>query len=226
MCHYLQFAGFRYRNDFLRDWGRRLTAGPDRPVRRTKKLFQRIRTIKPEFFRHEKLFALEKKTRLPIRLAFIGLWTCCDREGKFPWTPKALGSQILPYDKLDFEKVLEALRKWRFIVKYRVNGEKFGIIPSWTRHQFINSREQKSNIPFPINGKFADASGTRGPRVGHGQTESVLRKGKEGETAPVNRPCSSALISSSGGVAQTLGDAPPLLFEGKTGYEKRRVHGA
>jgi hypothetical protein len=33
----------------------------------------RIRTVKPEFFRHEELYELEKQTGLPLRLAFIGV---------------------------------------------------------------------------------------------------------------------------------------------------------
>jgi hypothetical protein len=43
----------------------------------------RIRTVKPEFFKHEKLFDLEKETGLPIRLAWVGLFAISDREGRF-----------------------------------------------------------------------------------------------------------------------------------------------
>ena len=43
----------------------------------------RIRTIKPEFFRHEGLYELEQETGFAIRVAFAGLWTACDREGRF-----------------------------------------------------------------------------------------------------------------------------------------------
>ena len=40
----------------------------------------RIRTIKPEFFRHADLYEAERETGLPLRLAFAGLWTAADRE--------------------------------------------------------------------------------------------------------------------------------------------------
>lgn len=61
----------------------------------------RIRTIKPEFFNHEAIFELEKSTKLPLRLAYIGLWCAADREGRFKWEPRRLGVQIMPYDGVD-----------------------------------------------------------------------------------------------------------------------------
>ena len=45
----------------------------------------RIRTIKPEFFRHEALYEAEHETGLPLRVAYAGLWTAADREGRFQW---------------------------------------------------------------------------------------------------------------------------------------------
>ncbi|GAA4169527.1 hypothetical protein [Shinella granuli] len=78
----------------------------------------RIRTIKPEFFKHEGIFDAEQETGLPLRLAFAGLWTQCDREGRFAWRPRQLKVDILPYDELDFLRVLDALATRGFIVKY------------------------------------------------------------------------------------------------------------
>ena len=39
----------------------------------------RIRTVKPELFRHLALFEAEEKYQMPLRIAFVGLFTCCDR---------------------------------------------------------------------------------------------------------------------------------------------------
>jgi hypothetical protein len=61
---------------------------------------QRIRTIKPELFRHEGLFDLEIETKLPIRVAWMGLFTCSDREGRFPWRPRVLKTMILLAERL------------------------------------------------------------------------------------------------------------------------------
>jgi hypothetical protein len=107
----------------------------------------RIRTIKPEFFTHAELADLEFDTALPVRLAFIGLWCAADRDGRFKWDPRRLGVQILPYDNVDFDAIMEALNRAGFIDKYEVEGRTFGCVPSFSRHQVINNREQDSSIP-------------------------------------------------------------------------------
>jgi hypothetical protein len=135
-------------------------------------MIPRIRTVKPEFFRHEELYELEKETGLPIRLAFIGLWCCCDREGRFQWRPKTLKIMALPFDDVDFSRVLDALATRGFVCSYASGtGEKLGYIPSWSRHQYINNREARSSLQAPSNHKV-DASGTRHARVVDGKTVS------------------------------------------------------
>lgn len=110
---------------------------------------QRIRTIKPEFFQHEGIFDLEVQVGLPVRLCFVGLLTCCDREGRFKWRPRNLKTDILPYDEVDFGSVLTALETAGFIRQYVVDGEVYGCIPTFLRHQVINKREALSRIPAP-----------------------------------------------------------------------------
>lgn len=107
----------------------------------------RIRTVKPEFFTHADLADLDKISQLPIRLSFLGLWCCCDREGRFKWDPRRLGVQILPYDYVDFEIILEILNTNGYIEKYEVDGKTYGWVPSFHRHQVINNREQESSLP-------------------------------------------------------------------------------
>src|ERR1017187_9624772 len=107
-------------------------------------MMQRIRTIKPEFFRHEGLFDLERETGLPVRIAFAGLLTCCDREGRFSWRPRMLKTLILPYDECDFSRVLDALATRGFIRKYRVGEDDYGLIVTFLKHQVINNRESPS----------------------------------------------------------------------------------
>ena len=159
----------------------------------------RIRTIKPEFFTHEGLFEAEQETKLPIRIAFAGLWCVADREGRFKWEPRRIGVQILPYDAIDFSRVLDALVTRGFIVKYRVGNECFGAIPSFQRHQVINNRESRSTFPDPDGGdaeiyEESDASATRKSRDDHaGQGEGKGKegnkegKGKEGDGASAPR---------------------------------------
>ncbi len=113
----------------------------------------RIRTVKPEVFKHETLFDLEKETGLPIRFAWIGLFTVCDRDGRFKWMPRRLGAEILPYDGVDFSRVLHAWRTRGLVVMYRVkNGDPsdlYGYIPTFSKHQFINNKELPSSLPDP-----------------------------------------------------------------------------
>lgn len=142
----------------------------------------RIRTIKPGFFRHEELFEAERETGLPLRIAFAGLWTAADREGRFRWSPRQLKLDCLPYDDVDFARVLDALNTRGFIVRYAVDGKEYGYIPSWSVHQVINNREAASEIPEPkeINTLTRDArvdDSSTTPLV-HAQVEG---KGREGE---------------------------------------------
>ena len=109
----------------------------------------RIRTIKPEFFRHEALFEAEQNTGLPLRVAYAGLFTAADREGRFKWSPRNLKLDCLPCDEVDFAAVLDALLTVGFIVKYQIDGETYGAIPSWSAHQHINMKEKESDIPAP-----------------------------------------------------------------------------
>jgi hypothetical protein len=151
----------------------------------------RIRTIKPEFFHHEGLFEAEAETKLPLRVAFAGLWCIADREGRFKWEPRRIGVQVLPYDGVDFSRVLDALTTRGFVLRYRVGDACFGFIPSFLKHQVINNRESQSILPdpegnieeTPINTEEIDACPTRAPRDDHaGQGEGKGREGngKEG----------------------------------------------
>ena len=141
----------------------------------------RIRTIKPEFFTHDALFDLEKASKLPIRVAFAGLWCAADRDGRFKWEPRRLGVSILPYDGIDFSRVLHALSTRGFIQKYTSNGVDYGCIPSFQRHQVINNRERDSDLPEPPPMADSDACRTREPREDDaGQEEGKGREqGKE-----------------------------------------------
>lgn len=105
--------------------------------------------MKPELFRHEGLFEAERSTKLPLRVAFSGLFTVADREGRFRWRPRVLKLDVLPFDELDFEEVLSALVERGFIRKYQVDGEWFAYIPTFLAHQVINQREARSSIPAP-----------------------------------------------------------------------------
>lgn len=164
----------------------------------------RIRTVKPGLFKHEGLYDLEEATGLPVRLAFIGLFTQADREGRFKWTPRSLKTDVMPYDDIDFSRVLDALVSGGFLVKYSVDGKLYGQIATFTEHQAINGREQDSTLPGPDEATDStqennemttrqsredDASSTRhdparGEKEGKGKGREEEKEGKGREIGP------------------------------------------
>ncbi len=143
----------------------------------------RIRTIKPEYFRHLEIFEAEEETGLPLRVAYAALWTVADREGRFKWIPRQLKIDCLPYDDVCFSRVLHALATRGFIQKYVQNGKEYGLIPTFKDHQVINNREAESKIPKPND--FSDL--TREPRVDDACTTRAVRKGREGKGKELNK---------------------------------------
>lgn len=123
----------------------------------------RIRTVKPEVYRHEGLYEIEKRTGLPIRLFWIGLFAVCDRAGRFKWRPGSIKLDVLPFDDVDVALILDELWMADFLVRYKVGDEEFGCIPTFLEHQVINAREAQSKIP-----SYSDPNCevlTRDPRV-------------------------------------------------------------
>ena len=137
----------------------------------------RIRTIKPDFFRHETLFEAERSSKLPLRVAFAGLFTAADREGRFRWQSRVLKLDVLPFDEVDFGKVLDTLAEHGFIVKYAVGADIFGHIPSWSKHQHVNQREAESVIPAPDS----EGASTCKHVQTHGEGKGREGKGREQE---------------------------------------------
>ncbi len=151
----------------------------------------RIRTVKPEFFRHWELYCAERaantkragKPYLNIRIAFAALFTVADREGRFKWKHQELKVDCLPHDPIDFQEVLEILRTHGsppFIRRYIIGGRTFGVIETFTQHQVINNRESQSRLPAPPDRQESDACPTRAPRVKGACKVAASGEGKEG----------------------------------------------
>ncbi len=167
----------------------------------------RIRTVKPEFFKHEELYDAEQETGLPLRVAFEGLWCAADREGRFQWRPRTLKTDILPHDDLDFSRVLDALTTRGFLVRYASRGREYGWIPSFKVHQVTNNRERDSELPPPppdLVTAWEDGTLTRAPRVedacptreGNARacTSGREGKGREGEQGPTTTTTARARL--------------------------------
>lgn len=111
----------------------------------------RIRYLKPGFFKDEDI----KELPYEARLFYQGLWIQVDREGRGEDRPERLKVEIMPYDEVDAEKIMQLLARPKkstnrpFIRRYQVRGERYYQIISWHKHQKPHHTEQPSQIPAP-----------------------------------------------------------------------------
>jgi hypothetical protein len=97
----------------------------------------RIRTLKPEFWKHFHMAQLPPETRL---LA-IGLLNYADDEGYFRAHPALIRGELMPYTEKSshIPKMLEALQSIGFLTLYITDqGEPMGHVTNFLEHQRIN----------------------------------------------------------------------------------------
>ena len=143
----------------------------------------RIRTIKPEFFRHEGLQDLEVENpgKYPM-LVFSGLWTISDKAGRFEWRPRQMKLDILPFIPFDMEETLNILMDAGFINKYEVDGKYYGIIPSFGTHQRIEGKESQAPARYPEPTEKQQGSDREAPEKQQRSQEKEKEKEKEKES--------------------------------------------
>lgn len=114
----------------------------------------RIRNIKPAFFRHEALQDLEAAhPGQYIMLVYIALWTQCDAAGVFPWKPRQLKLDILPFLDFSIDQTLHILTTHNFIQRYHTDGAEWGYIPTFDKHQRITGKEATEGEKYPKPGE-------------------------------------------------------------------------
>lgn len=105
----------------------------------------RARNLKPSFFTNDLLAEID-----PLgRLLFQGLWCIADREGRLLDRPKKIKAEILPFDNADIDRLLEALSKYGFIIRYQVDSIGYIQIINFLKHQNPHVKEAVSSIPAP-----------------------------------------------------------------------------
>lgn len=111
----------------------------------------RIRNIKPDYFRHEHLQDLEAAhPGAYIMLVYQALWTQCDANGIFPWKPRTLKLDILPFLQYDLEATMHILLQHGYIRQYQTNdGHTYGIVPTFKTHQRITGKEATEGEKYP-----------------------------------------------------------------------------
>lgn len=148
----------------------------------------RIRTIKPEFFRHEGLQDLEAANPgAYTMLVFAGLWGHCDKAGTFEWKPRVLKLDILPFLSFDMAATLNLLEEAGLIVRFEVEGKLYGKIPSFADHQRISGKEAESPVKYP--GSTGEAPGKHmGLQEGKGREREREKEGEGNGDAQARAP--------------------------------------
>lgn len=109
----------------------------------------RIRSIKLDFYKDEKVADLDPETRL----LFIGLWILADRKGILEDRPRWIRAELFPYNpEFDIDTALHALARARMCVRYQADdGTPLIYIVNFLKHQRPNSREPESNRQNPTS---------------------------------------------------------------------------
>ena len=103
----------------------------------------RARNIKPGFFKNELLGEISPASRI----FFVGLWCLADREGRFEDRPRRLWGEVMPYDPYEGDAAMDQLEARGFVIRYEVDGVRYGQIVNFLKHQAPHHKERPSVIP-------------------------------------------------------------------------------
>lgn len=167
----------------------------------------RARNIKPGFFENETLAEIA-----PVgRLLFAGLWVIADRAGRLEDRPKRIRAQVLPYDDLDVDAMLDELAERGFILRYEGRDKSRYIqIIAFEKHQQPHHKERESTVPAPDKdgastgqdpGKHLPRQVQAPTKASRSPSDSRDSRDSRDSQNPPNPP------------ARKLADAPPLGFD-------------
>jgi len=105
----------------------------------------RSRNIKPGFFKNEEVADMPPLARI----LYQGLWCYADKEGRFEWRPKKIKAEILPYDEVDINELLDVITCHGFVITFKLYDKTYGYIPTFLTHQRPHPHEAVSVIPSP-----------------------------------------------------------------------------
>lgn len=129
-------------------------------------------------------------------LVFAGLFGHCDKAGRFPWKPRQLKLDILPFLQFDMAEALAVLEQAGQIARYSIAGAEYGWIPTFQDHQAIGGKEAAAPAKYPeppseVMGKYR-GSNRDNPQPNSESTETAGREGKGRELGKEGNRSASA----------------------------------
>jgi len=179
----------------------------------------RIRSIKPEFFKHLELQELESAhPNQYIMLVYSGLWTQCDKNGVFFYNAKVLKNEVLPYIDFDMRKTLDILEREGYFIRFRSGNREYGHIQNFSKYQFPSKNEKDAPAKYPAPPKNND-SGNDSENI----TEDVPDNDSENITEPEGKRIKEKGIQDKRkkdkGVAEGSDEPQPLSDSEKSAFE-------
>ncbi len=117
----------------------------------------RIRSVHPGLWTDERFASASPLARL----LFIGIWTECDDQGSFEWSPIKLKMRLLPVDNADVAALLSELEADGMVMSYELEGRKLGAVRNFCRYQ----RPKKPNSTYPQSDEVRNYCGFQAPPV-------------------------------------------------------------
>lgn len=134
----------------------------------------RARNIKPGFYKNEDL----AECSVWARLIFPGLWMMADRDGRLEDRPKRIKAELLPFDAVEVEPLLEELAERGFIRRYERDGLKIIQVVNFAKHQAPHHTEKPSALPPPAESDEALDSPVKTEAIQeHSRSDPLLKTG-------------------------------------------------
>ncbi len=192
----------------------------------------RIRQVKPEFFRHGGLQDLEAAHpgKYPM-FVYEGLWTVCDKAGRFVWDPRQIKLDVLPFLPFDMAETLAVLEGAGYLRRYVVDGVEYGYVPTFEKHQRITGKESQGEARYPAPTPESESKASENQTGRNGETPEK-HPGAQYHGVTESRSHGVGALASPDGEAARLPlpsdpldephpDAPSFPCAGKSGGEWR-----
>jgi hypothetical protein len=118
----------------------------------------RIRSIKPDFWKSEKVARMTGVDGRQARLLFIALWNFCEDSGCMRAAPAYVRAEVFPYDEditaQDVARWLDLLEATRLITRYQRPSGSFLVVRGFKDHQKIE-KPSKPQLPLPTEEELA-----------------------------------------------------------------------